>query len=206
MDSRIELAGHPLNAEESELREYLRQWRRTVAKERGVSAFVVLHDATMEEICRRRPKSIAALLQINGIGERKAEMYGKELLDALARFENGERASALPDKRTSPAVETLRLLAEGKSFEEIAQIRGRQMATVVNGVATLVEQGQLEFRAEWIDRNRLPIIEAACARLGTERLKGLKDALPPEITYDEIRLVVARLRREQGQKKCEIPA
>ncbi len=66
------------------MREYLRQWRRTVAKERGVSAFVVLYDATLEEICRRRPTSIAALLQINGIGERKAEMYGQELLDARA--------------------------------------------------------------------------------------------------------------------------
>ena len=206
VNSGIEITGPPLTAEEVELREYLRQWRRTVAKERGVSAFVVLHDATLEEICRQRPTSIAALLRITGIGERKAEMYGKELRDVLARFENGDRASAMPGKRTSPAVETLRLLAEGKSFEEIAQIRGRQIATVVNGVATLVEQGQLEFREEWIDRNRLPIIEAACARLGTERLKNLKDALPPEITYDEIRLVVARLRRGQSQKKYEIPA
>ncbi len=124
----------------------------------------------------------------------------------LERFHNGDRACALTDKRTSPAVETLRLLAEGKSFEEIAQIRGRQMATVVNGVASLVEQGQLEFRAEWIDRNRLPIIEAACARMGAERLKNLKDALPPEITYDEIRLVVADWRRRQSQQKLKNPA
>jgi hypothetical protein len=39
-----------------------------------------------------------------------------------------------------------------------------------------------------------------------ERLKPLKDALPPEVTYDEIRLVVARLRREQKQKTAAIPA
>jgi uncharacterized protein YpbB len=77
---------------------------------------------------------------------------------------------------------------------------------VVNGVASLVEQGILEFRAEWVDRDRLPVIEAACAQLGTERLKTLKDALPPEITYEEIRLVVARLRREGSKKKAEIPA
>ena len=73
----------------------------------------------------------------------------------------------------------------------------------MNAVAGLVEKGELEFRAEWIDRSRLLMIEAACATLGLERLerlKTLKDALPPEITYDEIRLVVARLRR-QGSKK-----
>ena len=73
----------------------------------------------------------------------------------------------------------------------------------------LVEKGELEFRPEWIDRNKLAVIEAACASLGLdrlERLKTLKDALPPEITYDEIRLVVARLRRARSQSKAEIPA
>ena len=189
-----------LTVEESELREYLREWRRAEAKERGVSAFVVLHDATLEEICRRKPTSLPELLQITGIGERKAETYGQKLLDALSRFQSGQRAAAAPGKKTAPAVETLRLLAEGKSFEEIAKIRGRQIATVVNAVASLVEQGALEFRADWVDRNRLPIIEAACAKVGTERLKNLKESLPPEITYEEIRLVVARLRRTQTQR------
>jgi ATP-dependent DNA helicase RecQ len=196
----------PMSVQETELREYLREWRRAESKERGVSAFVVLHDSTLEEICRRRPKAVAELLQITGIGERKADVYGQELLDVLSRFRNGARAAALPEKKTAPALETLRLLEQGKSFEEIAQIRGRQIATVVNGVASLVEQGILEFRAEWVDRDRLPVIEAACAQLGTERLKTLKDALPPEITYEEIRLVVARLRREGSKRKAEIPA
>ena len=44
----------------------------------------------------------------------------------------------------------MRLLAEGKSFEEIAQIRGRQLSTVVNMVADLVEKGRLDYRIEWV--------------------------------------------------------
>jgi hypothetical protein len=79
----------------------------------------------------------------------------------------------------------------------------------VNAVAGLVEKGEVEFRAEWIDRSRLLMIEAACATLGLERLerlKTLKDVLPPEITYDEIRLVVARLRRDASGHKTSIPA
>jgi ATP-dependent DNA helicase RecQ len=107
---------------------------------------------------------------------------------------------------SSPALETLQLLNEGKSFEEIAQARGRQMSTIVNRVATLVENGELEFRPEWIDRNKLAVIEAACAKLGVQWLKPLKDALPPEVTYDEIRLVVARQRRQQGQSRADVPA
>jgi ATP-dependent DNA helicase RecQ len=192
-----------------ELREYLREWRRVTAKEQGMPAYVVLHDSSLDEICRMRPTSIAQLLGITGIGERKADTYGKKILAALRSYETGARAAAPAEKKTAPALETRRLLEQGKSFEEIAAIRGRQVGTVVNAVAGLVEKGEVEFRPEWIDRNKLAVIEAACAQLGVtqlERLKTLKDALPPEITYDEIRLVVARARREGNSKKADISA
>jgi ATP-dependent DNA helicase RecQ len=193
---------------DADLRDYLREWRRNTAKEQGMPAYVVLHDTTLEEICRIRPSSIAKLLTITGIGERKAATYGQEILAALQRYSVGARASALPKKKTAPALETLQLLSEGKTLEEIAQARGRQLGTVMNAVATLVEAGEVEFQPTWIDRSRLSVIEAACARAGVEnieRLKPLKDVLPPEITYDEIRLVLAHLKRSQAQKKS-VPA
>ena len=196
-----------LGAADAELREYLREWRRLMAKEQGMPAYVILHDSSLDEICRLQPRSIAQLMTITGIGERKAELYGSEILAALERYREGERAAAPPEKKTAPAVETLQLLAEGKGFEEIAQIRGRQIGTVVNAVAGLVEKGEVEFDPAWIDRNKLAVIEAACANLGLERLerlKTLKDILPPEITYDEIRLVVARFRREGIKKSSQI--
>jgi len=186
-----------LSLEESELREYLREWRRAAAKERGVAAFVILHDTTLEEIARRKPSRRSELLAITGIGERKAEAFGEDLLAALARFAAGARATAAPEKKTAPAAETMQLLAAGRTFEQIAEIRGRQVSTVINAVAALVEKGLVEFQPAWIDRNRQSVIEAACAKLGMEYLKPLKDVLPPEVTYDEIRLVVARLRRAQ---------
>jgi len=170
-------------------------------------AFVVLHDTTLDEICRVRPASIADLMGITGIGDRKAETYGRSILEALQRFREGARAEAVPEKKTAPMQETLQLLLEGKSIEEIAAIRGRQVSTVVNAVAALVERGEIEFSPAWMDRNKLAVIEAACARMGgaeIERLKPVKEALPPEITYDEIRLVLARLRRET--KKAALSA
>ena len=193
---------------DADLREYLREWRRANAKKQGVPAFVVLHDTTLEEICRIRPSSIPELLTITGIGERKADMFGEEILAALRRYSEGERAAEIPPKKTAPALEMMQLLSEGKTLEEIAQIRGRQVGTIVNAVAALVENGDVEFQPAWIDRNKQAVIESACARVGLEkleRLKPLKDTLPPEITYDEVRLVVAHLRRAQTPKKA-IPA
>ena len=197
--ARSEGSPTPPSFEELELREYLREWRRDTAREQSVPAYVVLHDTTLDEICRRGPQSVADLLHITGIGERKAELFGQQILDALTRFRTGSRATPLPPKKTLPAEETLRLLAEGRTFEDIAKTRSRQLTTVVNAVATLVESGQLEFDPSWIDATRQSIIAAACGQVGMEKLKNLKDSLPPEITYDEIRLVVARLRRESFQ-------
>ncbi len=193
---------------DADLREYLREWRRITAKEQGMPAYVVMHDTTLEEICRIRPTSIAELMSVTGIGERKAATYGQEILAALRRYSEGARAAALPEKKSAPGAETLQLLAEGKTLPEIAQIRGRQLSTVVNSVAALVETGEVEFQPAWIDRNRDSIIEAACVRAGVanvDRLKPLKDVLPPEIGYEEIRLVLARLRRELSRKNS-VPA
>ena len=204
-ESRAQVAAVGSTAD-AELSEYLREWRRATAKEQSVPAFVVLHDTTLEEICARRPSTMAELLGITGIGERKAEMYGKGILAALQRYRDGARASAAPARKTAPALETSRLLTQGHSFEDIAKIRGRQMSTVVNAVANLVESGNLEFDAAWMDRNKQAVIGAACAKLGVEWLKPLKDSLPPEITYDEIRLVVARVRREKNLRKADVSA
>jgi len=206
--SRSFVAAKTASGADPQLRDYLREWRRTMAREQGVAAFVVMHDTTLDEICRVQPRSIAQLRTITGIGERKAELYGPEVLAALERYRGGARASALPmEKKTMPALETMRLLNEGKNFEEIAETRGRQLSTVINAVAALVEKGEVEFRMEWIDRSKQSVIEAACAQVGgldrVERLRTLKDVLPPEITYDEIRLVVAHLRRE---RRGAIPA
>jgi len=193
---------------DAELREYLREWRRVTSKELGVPAYVVLHDTTLDEICRLRPASLPQLLSITGIGERKADKYGPGILAALARFHEGARAAPVPLNKTAPALETKQLLREGKGLAEIAQIRGRQLSTVVSAVASLVENGDVELPSDWIDSGRQALIEAACHRIGLDkldRLKTLKEVLPPEITYDEIRLVVARLRRKPAQNQSEGP-
>ena len=185
----------PAKDVDSELREYLREWRRAAARQQGVAAFVVMHDTSLDEVCRMHPKSAAELLRVPGFGERKTAMYGQQIVEALERFRNGERASVSLVKKSKPVDETLNLLAQGLSLNEIAAIRGRQLGSVVSLVSGLVEKGELEFQPAWVDKGRQAIIEAACARLGTERLRSLKDVLPPEISFEEIRLVVALFRR-----------
>jgi ATP-dependent DNA helicase RecQ len=196
-------SGEPalVSSEEHARREYLREWRRKISKEQRISAFIVMYDTTLEALCRMRPRSLQELRSVPGFGERKIETYGKRILSALADFDAGARAAAPREAQTKPAEETLRLLREGKSMAEIAEIRQRQLNTVANTIATLVEEGEVEFDNSWVDANRKSVIEAACQRLGTQWLKPVKEACPPEVTYEEIRLVVAHLRRLDFLKK-----
>jgi ATP-dependent DNA helicase RecQ len=183
------------------LRDYLREWRRNTARAQGSPAFVVMHDTTLEELCRKQPKSIRELLQISGFGERKAQMYGPQIFAALEKFRNGERASAAAKPVSRPAAATKRLLEEGQSLAEVATIRGRQISTIVNTIAELVESGEMQFKTGWVDPDKQKEIQAACERLGTGALRPIKDVVSAEITYDDIRLVAARLRWEAARGK-----
>ncbi len=179
-----------------DLREFLRQWRRDVAKEKKVASFVVMHDTTMEEICRRKPKTLEQLRGITGIGERKIELYGAALLQAVSRFQQGARAIQPTPPKSTPEKDTLKLLGEGQTFEQIATIRGRQVGTIVSTVAELIEKGEVEFQPAWVSEESRQRIERASQEVGTATLKAIKDALPEFVSYNEIKLVVAWLHRK----------
>jgi ATP-dependent DNA helicase RecQ len=74
------------SAVDAALREHLRLWRRDTAKRRGIPAFTVLHDSSLDELCRVQPESIEAIREIHGFGERKTEMYGQEIVSTIKQF------------------------------------------------------------------------------------------------------------------------
>jgi ATP-dependent DNA helicase RecQ len=65
--------------------EALRAWRSAQAREQGVPAYIVFADVTLRGIASARPTTLAELDGINGIGQKKRESYGPQLLDIVAR-------------------------------------------------------------------------------------------------------------------------
>jgi ATP-dependent DNA helicase RecQ len=55
-----------------------------LAKAHRVPAYVILHDATLEALCRHQPRTMQDLLGVPGIGEKRAEKYGGEILKLLS--------------------------------------------------------------------------------------------------------------------------
>jgi ATP-dependent DNA helicase RecQ len=76
-------AGTELPPSAQPLFEQLRVWRAGAAKQRGVPAYVVFPDATLRELATRRPSSLEDLAGIGGVGEKKLEAFGNELLGVL---------------------------------------------------------------------------------------------------------------------------
>ena len=62
----------------------LKAWRAEVAREHKLPAYVVFHDATLAEMARACPDSLAALGEISGVGAKKLEAYGRDILRVLA--------------------------------------------------------------------------------------------------------------------------
>ncbi|OKI52083.1 DNA helicase RecQ [Micromonospora sp. CB01531] len=64
--------------------ERLRAWRAATAKDQGVPAYVIFHDATLRQIATEAPASLTELSRINGVGENKLAKYGEQILAVLA--------------------------------------------------------------------------------------------------------------------------
>ncbi|WP_327354163.1 DNA helicase RecQ [Streptomyces sp. NBC_01304] len=70
--------------------EALRAWRAEQAREQGVPAYVIFHDATLKEIVLAGPSSVAELGEIGGVGEKKLATYGEGVLGVLEEFAGAE--------------------------------------------------------------------------------------------------------------------
>ncbi|MDW4897587.1 DNA helicase RecQ [Streptomyces californicus] len=82
--------------------EALRAWRGATAKEQGVPAYVIFHDATLREIATVHPTTIGELGGISGLGEKKLATYGEGVLEVLAETSPGASSETPPAPASAP--------------------------------------------------------------------------------------------------------
>ncbi len=74
-----------LDATGAALFDALRSWRLAASREHGVPAYVIFHDGTLKEIARARPTTVTALGEVSGVGEKKLEAYGRDIVAIVER-------------------------------------------------------------------------------------------------------------------------
>ncbi len=75
-----------LDSADEPLFEALRSLRKELAEEQSVPPYVILHDKTLHELCRQRPSAVDMLAGIPGIGARKLELYGQQLIEVIEQY------------------------------------------------------------------------------------------------------------------------
>ncbi len=97
-DRRAKAAAAELPAALLPAFEALRAWRAEQAREQGVPAYVIFHDATLREIATVWPTSVAELGGISGVGEKKLATYGEGVVAVLAGLDGpSDTAAGHPD-------------------------------------------------------------------------------------------------------------
>ena len=83
-----ELDQRPRVGDDAELFERLRALRKEISTELEMAPYMVFSDKALRGLCRLRPQTRDELIQVNGIGEKKADAFGEQFMAAIEEFES----------------------------------------------------------------------------------------------------------------------
>jgi hypothetical protein len=187
-----------VNSNESALYELIKNWRDELAEEMGIENYMVLPQKTMKSLATQKPGNITALGQITGIGSAKISQFGEEILEIINEYceENGiEPYLVEKGKKPQKTIEkgstfetTLNLHKEGKTIQEIADIRGMTYGTIESHLSKFVSRGELPIE-NVMDMEKVKTIQEYILAQPEAGTSNLKLALGDDYSYGEIRMV-----------------
>jgi ATP-dependent DNA helicase RecQ len=193
----------------------LSRLRRQVAEERNIRPYLVFSDATLRELAQVRPSNLDSMRLIYGIGEVKLRDHGERFLQAIAdhcrqhgltqdncRAAPAARPASEPRKNL-PRPNPIRDLAleqfrQGASIPDVMHQTGRSRGTVSDYLCAFIQEERPANIDHWVTRDIYQRVAAAVRDVGADRLKPIFVALNEQVSYDDIRLVVAHLTGQQS--------
>lgn len=115
-----------------------RELRAKFAKQEGVPAYIVFSDKVLVDLSDKLPQTNEEMLAINGVGEAKLEKYGEEFLELCIKLKPNQKK-----KLTKTYLDTLELIQEHKSIDEIAKIKEVQTSTIISHAKLLCEHDKI---------------------------------------------------------------
>ena len=199
------------------LLELLRDLRRSIADSLNVPPFVVFSDVSLKEMCIYYPMTEAHFLNIKGVGQNKLEQYGETFISVIKQYV--EEAQIVPPA-PKPVIETTEklpkpikvekqnkpekidtkiisynLFSEGKNIDEIAKERDMTRQTIEKHLIACFELNMDINLEKEVNTQFENIIYEAIKKVGTERLRNIKDILPHEVSYLDIRYYIAKMNK-----------
>ncbi|NLY44560.1 MAG: DNA helicase RecQ [Tissierella sp.] len=181
----------------------LKELRYSLSQEKGMAPFMIFHDATLKEMASYFPQDKESMLAVKGIGEKKYETYGEKFLEVIKEYcinKNIQPIEIVKEKvidRGRATVDryqsTYDLYLEELSLDEIAERRSLTISTIIEHLSKCEKRGQsVDWSSFKVDTDIEAKILSAINEVGAERLKPIKELLPEDISYEDIRIVIAK--------------
>lgn len=180
------------------LYDLLKTWRDDRADEMGIENYMVLPQKTLKSLATQKPGNMAALGQITGIGSAKISQFGDEILEIINEYceensvepylvEKGKKPQKVIEKGSTFET-TLKLHKEGKTIQEIAEIRSMTYGTIEGHISRFVSSGELPIESV-MDMEKVKTIQECILAQPEDGISNLKIALGDDYGYGEIRMV-----------------
>lgn len=194
-------------AADDSLFQVLKALRKTISEREKVPPYIIFPDSTLREISEYLPQDEASLLKIKGVGESKLKRYGEEFLNAIKTYvvEKGiviemqgkdyEENEETEDEKIPSHIVSLNMYKEGKKLEDISKERGLKITTVQDHIIKAFLEGNDVNLESFIPEQHKKIIYEAINKIGAEKLRPIKDALPEEVDYMSIKAALCTIKK-----------
>ncbi|MCM4163183.1 MULTISPECIES: DNA helicase RecQ [unclassified Arenibacter] len=196
MAARKESKSKPVNA--NSLFEKLRRLRFQISLEENIPAYLVFNDASLREMESKKPLTSEAFKEINGVGQRKLEVYGEVFINEIKAFVAVQtKKQQKKTRKSDTAMETYELFSKGIAVEEIAEIRGLKPNTILAHLEKLYHDGKDIDIYQLITKEEVAkVVKAKKELQDPEGLKPYFEHFEEKMEYATIRLALSVIERE----------
>ncbi len=197
------------SAEIQSLYNRLQKLRKQYADANKVPPYVIFADSSLRLMAQQQPQTLAQFAQISGVGARKLAQYGEMFTAEIRAFRSESGLPILTETEPTPPLvahtptksdvsssqlQTLDLYQRGLSIAEIAIERSMRESTIIDHLIKTIECGYEINLDRIISLERQNAIAQAINTVGAERLTPIKEHLGDSYSYEEIKLVRAKLK------------
>ncbi len=177
----------------------LKLWRSQTSSQLDRPEFMILHNRTILEICTLLPSSLDELKTVNGMGKRKLNEYGSQILEIVDSYCRDARIikrdmpeTKLNVKKNDTRQITLDLFKSGKTLQEIATYRNLTLSTIEGHIIHFIATGELAVD-QFVSPEKLSEMSEYFLTHKSRSLSLAKEHFGNKYTNGELKMVIAHL-------------
>ncbi len=186
-----------------ELLSRLKEWRNQKAREMRLPHYMIIPQKTMVTLANIIPQSLPSLKLVKGMGKKKSEKFGEEILNIIISFCRKEKIEPPVEKLTVEKIpkkvkgETKKisydLFKRGKTISQIAEERNLSITTIEGHLAYYVGTGEIPVN-KFVSQKTTDLIASHFEGSDDLKMGPVKVALGEEVSWSDIRFVAGHLK------------